>query len=92
MIGSFRHKGLKELFEVGKTAKIEKPLHPRAMRILDALDRAKVPTDMRIPGFKFHPLQGFNPTRYSVHVHGPWCVTFEFEGENATRVDFENYH
>jgi proteic killer suppression protein len=92
MIVRFSHKGLSELFEDGKTAKIEKPLHARIVRLLDALDRAKVPTNMRVPGFDFHPLKGFNPTRYSVHVNGPWCITFEFDGENATRVDLENYH
>jgi toxin HigB-1 len=92
MIVSFRHKGLKELFEDRRTALIDKGLHPRIIRRLDALNSAKVPTAMRIPGFDFHPLHGFNPTRYSVHVNGPWCITFEFEGENATRVDFENYH
>jgi proteic killer suppression protein len=25
-------------------------------------------------------------------VNGPWCITFEFEGSGATRVDFEQYH
>jgi len=28
---------------------------------------------MNLPGFDFHPLKGFKPTRYSVHVNGPWC-------------------
>jgi toxin HigB-1 len=92
MIVSFRDKDLKELFEDRRSAKIEKALHSRIIRRLDALERAKVPTDMRIPGFDFHPLQGFNPTRYSVHVNGPMCITFEFDGENAARVDLENYH
>jgi proteic killer suppression protein len=27
-----------------------------------------------------------------VHVNGPWCITFEFEGGDAYRVDFEQYH
>jgi toxin HigB-1 len=92
MIVSFRHKGLQELFEERRTSKIDRVLHPRTIRRLDALDRARKPYDMRIPGFDFHPLQGGSPTRYSVHVNGPWCITFEFEGENATRVDLENYH
>ncbi|WP_245442580.1 type II toxin-antitoxin system RelE/ParE family toxin [Mesorhizobium hawassense] len=35
---------------------------------------------------------GFEPTRYTVHVNGPWCITFEFDGEDAARVDFEQYH
>lgn len=92
MIVSFRHRGLKELFERGKTAKIEKSMHSRIIRRLDALDRARVPAAMRVPGFNFHAPHGFNPTRYSVHVNGPWTITFEFEAENAARVDFENYH
>ncbi len=46
---------------------------------------------MHLPGFKYHELHG-KPIRHSVHVNGPWCVTFEFEGENAIRVDFEQYH
>ena len=47
---------------------------------------------MNIPGFDFHPLKSFNPTRYSVHVNGPWCITFAFESGDACRVDFEQYH
>jgi len=42
-------------------------------------------------GYDFHPLRGL-PKRYSVHVNGPWCLTFEFEGTDAYRVDFEQYH
>ena len=92
MIVTFVGKGLGELFEKRKTAKIDAKLQPKALRILDALDRATRPEDMRIPGFDFHPLRGFDPTRYSVHVNGPWCITFAFEGENAVSVKFEQYH
>ena len=28
-----------------------------------------------MPGFDFHKLRGA-PVRYSVHVNGPWCLTF----------------
>lgn len=92
MLLSFKDKGLKELFEDGRTAKINKKMHERIIRRLDALDRATVPEDMSLPGFDFHPLQGFDPVRYSVHVNGPWCITFEFDDGNAYRVDFEQYH
>ena len=47
---------------------------------------------MNLPGFDFHPLKGFVPTRYTVHVNGPWCITFEFDSGDALRVDFEQYH
>ena len=91
MIRSFRHKGLKELFERGATARIQKMLHDRCLRRLDALDRAALPEDMNVPGFDFHALRGA-PLRYSVHVNGPWCITFELEEGDAFRVDFEQYH
>lgn len=92
MLRSFRHKGLLELFETGKSAKIDKRVHDRIIKRLDALDAAKKPGDLALPGFDFHPLSGFDPTRYSLHVNGPWCITFEFEDEDAVRVDFEQYH
>jgi proteic killer suppression protein len=92
MIKSFRHKGLKELFEKGATNAIQKNICDRCLRRLDALDEAGLPEDMNIPGFNFHALRGFKPTRYTVHVNGPWCITFEFQGGDAYRVDFEQYH
>lgn len=62
------------------------------MERLDALDSAAAPEDMNVTGFDFHALKGFNPVRYTVHVNGPWCVTFEFVDGDAARVDFEQYH
>ncbi len=91
MIESFKHKGLQELFEKGASAKLQKALAQRALRRLDAIDMAKTPDALNVPGFDFHRLQG-KPKRYSVHVNGPWCITFEWRGEHALNVDFENYH
>jgi toxin HigB-1 len=88
MIRSFRHKGLADLFANGTTSRIDRKMHKR---ILDALDAAIRPSDLNIPGYRFRELHG-SPTRYPVHVNGPWCITFDFHGENATRVDFEQYH
>jgi proteic killer suppression protein len=66
-------------------------LHERAKRRLDALNVAAFPGDMNVPGFDFHALRG-RPKRYSVHVNGPWCITFEFLDGDAWRVDLEQYH
>jgi len=64
----------------------------RILLRLDALDAATKPEDMNLPGFDFHNLKGFSPLRYTVHVNGPWCLTFEFENGDAYIVDFEQYH
>jgi proteic killer suppression protein len=92
MIRSFRSKALAELWGTGRTAKIDAKMQPRILRRLDRLDVATMPGEMNVPGFDFHPLRGFKPTRYSVHVNGPWCITFEFEDGDACRIDFEQYH
>jgi toxin HigB-1 len=46
---------------------------------------------MNMLGFDFRRRHG-KPVRYSVHVNGPWCITFEFENGDAYRVDYEQYH
>jgi proteic killer suppression protein len=92
VIKKFRHKGLAELFEFGVTARIDKKVHARILARLDALDAAAAAEDMNVPGWIFHSLIGFNPKRFTVHVNGPWCITFEFEAGDAYRVDFEQYH
>lgn len=92
MIKSFRNKALSDLFQTGKSGKIDAKLHRRIMVRLDRLDIAERPEGMNLPGFNFHALKGFDPTRYTVHVNGPWCITFEFDGNDAARVDFEQYH
>ena len=67
-------------------------MQARVLRRLDVLDQAKRPEELNVPGFDFYALKGFQPVRYTIHVNGPWCLTFEFEGEDAVRVDFEQYH
>ena len=47
--------------------------------------------DLRVPGFDFHGLRG-SPRRFSIHVNGPWCITFEWQDGEALRVDLEQYH
>jgi proteic killer suppression protein len=91
VIRSFRHKGLRELFEQGSSRKVRPDLEIRALRRLDALDAAESLEALDVPGFDFHPLRG-KPQRYSLHVNGPWCITFEWEDGEAVRVELEQYH
>jgi proteic killer suppression protein len=91
MIKSFKHRGLAELFEFGQSRRVREDLHARALRRLEALDQAESLTDLQVPGFNFHGLRG-TPKRYSIHVNGPWSITFEWEEGDALRVDLEQYH
>ncbi len=91
VIRSFRSKALESLWLTGRSAKIRPDLKSRCLRRLDALNEASKPRDMNIPGFNFHGLRG-TPKRYSVHVNGPWCVTFGWDENDAVDVDLEQYH
>ena len=91
MIKSFKHKGLFELFENSHSSKVRQDLQSRSLRRLDALEQAESLVDLKVPGFNFHGLQG-KPKRYSLHVNGPWCITFEWEDGVALKIDLEQYH
>lgn len=91
MIKTFQSKPLAELWSRGRTGKIDAALHKRILIRLDRLNASTAPEQMNLPGFNFHALGGFVPTRYTVHVNGPWCITFEFDAGDALRVDFEQY-
>ncbi len=91
-IQKFLHKGLEDFFYDGKTAGINSKHASRLETRLDRLDAATKPNDMSLPGYDFHKLNPKSSGRYSVHVNGPWCITFEFKGNDATNVDYEQYH
>ena len=92
MIESFRSKALAELWSSGRSAKVSPALQKRLRTKLDRLDTTKVVTELNLPGFDFHALKGFDPIRYTIHINGPWCITFEFQNGDAYRVDLEQYH
>ena len=92
MIKSFRHKGLKRLYETGSVAGVQTTHGNRLRMLLVALDTAQEIGDMDIPGFKLHPLKGKLKGRWAVSVTGNWRVTFEFREGHAYILDYEDYH
>ena len=92
MIKTFKSKPLADFWNKGNSAKIDARMTKRIRIRLTALNEAGAPEDMNLLGFDFHALHGFKPPRYTVHVNGPWCVTFEFKDGDAYGVDFEQYH
>jgi toxin HigB-1 len=44
------------------------------------------------PGFNFHPLTGRAKNeliRYSIHVNGPWCLTFAWDAKTGEVVGLD---
>jgi len=92
VIKSFRHKGLKRLYESGNASGVKADHVNRLRMLLAALDTAQQISDMNIPGFNLHPLKGRLKNRWSISVSGNWRVTFEFREGNAYILDYEDYH
>jgi toxin HigB-1 len=92
MIRSFKHKGLKRLYEDGDRSKLPPALIDRIEEILGLLDVAAKVRDMDLPQFRLHPLTGNRKGRWAVTVRANWRVVFRFDTGEAEDVDFTDYH
>jgi toxin HigB-1 len=92
VIHSFASKGLRELFEVGRSPKVRPDLQKRCLQILDALHHANALDDLRLPGLRLHPDSRFKPVKWRVDVNGPWRITFEWQNGEARKVDLVQDH
>ena len=92
MIESFRHKGLRQLFE-NDNAKGVSAEHVRKIKqILAVLDAAQAIDALRLPTFGLHALKGDLKGFWAVTVRANWRVIFRFENGRALDVDLVDYH
>jgi toxin HigB-1 len=92
MIKSFKHKGLKKLYNTGSKQGIL-PEHASRLRIILArLDASSFPEDMDLPGLALHQLKGTQKDFWSVSVSGNWRAIFRFENGNALDINYIDYH
>ena len=92
MIKSFKHNGLKKLFEKGDRRRVNPQHADKIERILDRLDASFGAQDMNLPGYRLHRLKGDLEGHWSVMVSGNWRVTFRFDGPDVYDVDYIDYH
>jgi proteic killer suppression protein len=93
MIHSFKNKGLKELFEQGKTKKLPQERLKKIKALLAIIHSAHQPEDFNTPGSRLHklkapPLAGF----YSLDVTGNFRIVFDFRNGNAYDLDYLDTH
>jgi len=92
MILSFRHKGLKLLFEKCDRRKVQSEYADKIERILARLEESSTIDNLDIPGFRLHHLRENLAGRWVVSVSGNWRVVFRFEEGHASEVDLLDYH
>jgi proteic killer suppression protein len=92
MIGSFKHKGLRQLFEDDNTGGVN-PQHVRKIKqILAALQAAQTVEGLGLPTFGLHPLKGDLKGYWAITVRANWRIIFRFKDGRALDVDLVDYH
>jgi toxin HigB-1 len=92
-IRSFRHKGLRRLYETGSRRGIRADLAAKVEDILHAIEQARRIEQVGLfPGWKLHPLKGARLGEWSVWVSGDYRIIFRVDGEDVTDLNFEDYH
>ena len=92
MIASFRHRGLKRLFEHGDRSKVNALHVEKVELILADLDAADSIEFLRRPGYRLHRLKGKRFDQYAVEVSANWRVVFRFCSGRILDVDLVDYH
>lgn len=92
MIQSFRHRGLKQLYEKDNPKGLRADQVDKIARILARLDEADQVAGMDLPGFRLHPLKGDLKGFWAVSVSGNWRIIFRFEGGHTYDVALVDYH
>jgi proteic killer suppression protein len=92
MIVSFRHKGLKLLYEKNDRSRLRPDIAVKTERFFTALDQAKEPADVDLPGFGLHALRGDRKGFWSVVVSRNHRIVFRFENLNVHDVELIDYH
>jgi proteic killer suppression protein len=91
MITSFKHRGLKRLYERGDRRGIAPDLLDVVEDILGRLDVATTPRALDLPGYRLHPLKGELKGFWSVTVRANWRIIFRFADGDAEAVELIDY-
>ena len=92
MIQSFRHRGLRRLYERNDPSRIDADQLDRITLALADLDAAGKLSDLDLPGYRLHPLRGDRRGLWSISITGNWRITFRFEAGDVYDVDLVDYH
>ncbi len=92
MIRSFKHRGLKRLYEHNDRSGVRPDLAETVEEILTVLDEAAMPQALNLPGYRLHSLKGDLKGFWSVTVRANWRIMFRFEGTDVFDVELIDYH
>ena len=92
-VRSFRHKGLKRLYESNSARGVPATFADKLRDMLAALDVAYSVSDVGCyPGWRLHALKGDLAGFSSLTVSGNWRLIFRFDDGDAFELDLIDYH
>jgi len=91
MIRSFKHRGLKRLYEQDDRSGVRPDLLDTVERILMVLDSAATPQALDLPRYRLHALKREWRGFWSVTVRANWRIVFRFEETDAFDVEPIDY-
>jgi len=92
MIASFKHKGLRQLFEDDNARGVNAEHLRKIRQVLGVLHAAQTIDALRLPTFGLHALKGDLKGSWAVTVRANWRIIFRFEDGRASDVDLVDYH
>lgn len=92
-IQSFKHKGLRRLFEKDDRRRIPPEQLDRLTKMMAAIDAAvRIEDCAAFPGWRLHALSGDLSGHWAMNVSGNWRLVFRFEEGDAFDLDLVDYH
>ena len=92
VIGSIKHKGLRQLFEADNRKGVSAEHVRKLKQILTALAAAETIEGLDLPTFGLHPLKCDLKGSWAITVRANWRITFQFQDGKASDVDLVDYH
>lgn len=91
----FRHKGLRQLYDDGRSKGVSPAMADKLRKLLLALETADDLNQLgRFPGWKLHALKGDLKGLWSLTVTGNWRLVFRYDEVTNTvnDIDLIDYH
>jgi len=92
MVRGIKDKGLRRFFRSGDRRGLPAQFIEKITLVLAVLDTVTDVSLINIPGGRLHRLSGDRKGYWSLTISRNWRITFRFDGQDVTDVDFEDYH
>lgn len=89
-----KHRGLRELYDNGRTRRVPQSLLARIRQRLDILEAMEdlTETAQAVQSLRIHQLTGKRRGTWALWVSGAWRLTFKYKNGDVYDLDLEQYH